>query len=196
MCKKMVVLVAVLLAFAAAGAFAQQKIPYVDVEAAQAQAQKLAEENDALTQESEKLKQDSQALEDQIAEWQKQINEIDFILERVKEKGADLYEIYADIVDKATKAKAKEAIDKNRDLRTQLETKRASVNAQIADARKKIEANTKVVSVNNNKVSRNTDTINMLNASIEKTNNQTKVLNTYVDTVNDINSQAEAVLNK
>lgn len=192
--KRTVFLIAILLAFIALGAMAQQKIPFVDVEAAQKQADQLQEENSTLTADADKLKKENLDFESQIGEWQKQVNEIDFILTRVKEKGADLYAIYADIVDKPTKVKAKEAIDKNRELRTQLEAKKNTVNGQMLSARKKIDTNNKNINVANTKISKNTDTINMLNASVEKTNNQTQQLNTYVDTVNDINSQAEAVL--
>ena len=54
----------------------------------------------------------------------------------------------------------------------------------------------KQININANKVSRNVDRINMLNASIEKTKTQTQVLNTYIDSVEEINSEAEAVLNQ
>jgi chromosome segregation ATPase len=185
----------VILVVAAGAAFAQQtKIPYVDIEEARGKIQTLEDTNTKMKAEIDESRAANSELEDQIEEWQKQINEIDFILVRVKEKGSDLYEIYSDIVDKTQKANAHEAIEKNRDLRSQLEAKIKVLEKQIADAQKEMDSNSKTVGINNNKISRNADEINLLNASIEKTEAQKEVLTSYIDNVNEINSEAESFL--
>lgn len=192
---KKILVVFCLLILVAGFAFTQnQKIPYVDIEEARAKIQALEEENQALKAEIEEKRTSNNDLEGQIEGWQKQINEIEFILVRVKEKGADLYEIYADIVDKTQKANAKEAIDKNRQLRDELEAKIEVLQKQIDDSNKSMDSNTKTININNSKISRNSDDINLLNASIEKTETQREVLTSYIENVNEINSEAEAFL--
>lgn len=193
--KKKVGVAVVLLVLIAGICFSQnQNIPYVDIEEAQAKIEALEQENSTLKSEIDERKASNNELEGQIEDWQKQINEIGFILVRVKEKGADLYEIYSDIVDKTQKANAKEAIDKNRELRDQLENKIKELTVRIEEAQKQMDSNTKTVNINNNKLSRNADNINLLNASIEKTENQREVLTAYIENVNEINAEAESFL--
>ena len=174
--------------------FSEEKIPYVDIEEAQSQIDELTAENEQMDGQTTELQSENEQLESDIEEWQKQINEIELVLERVRQKGADLYEIYSDIVDKPTKEKANEAISRNRDLRNQLEDKKEVLDKQIEEAQKQKESNNKQVGINNKKIARNTDTINLLTASIEKTRTQTEVLNSYIDTVNDINEEAAKFL--
>ena len=174
--------------------FSEEKIPYVDIEEAQSQIDELTAENEQMDGQTTELQSENEQLESDIEEWQKQINEIELVLERVRQKGADLYEIYSDIVDKPTKEKANEAISRNRDLRNQLEDKKEVLAKQIEEAQKQKESNNKQVGINNKKIARNTDTINLLTASIEKTRTQTEVLNSYIDTVNDINEEAAKFL--
>ncbi len=192
---KKILVVFCMLIVASGFAFSQdQKIPYVDIEEARAKIQVLEDANQKLAAEIDEKKQANNQLESDIEGWQKQINEIEFILVRVKEKGSDLYEIYADIVDKTQKANAKEAIDKNRQLREELENKIKVLAKRIEEAQKDMNSNTKTVNINNNKISRNADDINLLNASIEKTETQREVLTSYIENVNEINSEAEAFL--
>ena len=192
---KRILVVVCLLVLTVGVAFSQnQEIPYVDIEEAQAKIQTLEEANTKMKAEIEESRAANDELEGQIEGWQKQINEIEFILARVKEKGADLYEIYSDIVDKTQKVNAKEAIDKNRQLREQLEDKIKVLQKRIEDAQKDMTSNSKTVSINNNKISRNSDEINLLNASIEKTETQKEVLTSYIENVNQINTEAESFL--
>ncbi len=174
----------------------QQNIPYVDIPSAEAEIAALEQANSDMETQNQQMQQEITTLEGEIEKLQKRINEIDFILERVKAKGADLYEIYSDIVDKDTKSKAKATIDKNRELRTELEAKKKENQAIIDGNMKKIASNKKQITINTNKISRNKDRANLLSASIEKTKTQTQVLASYIDSVDEINSEAEAVLNE
>jgi len=194
--KKLFITIIVLLTMGAGFAFSQsnQNIPYVDIPKAEAEIEELTKANKEMQTQNKELQAEIVTEEDLIEDTQKTINEIEFILERVKAKGSDLYEIYSDIVDAETKVKAKETIDKNRDLRNQLESKKKENQAVIEESQKIIESNKKQININSNKISRNIDRVNMLNASIEKTRTQTQVLNSYIDSVDEINKEAEAVL--
>lgn len=174
--------------------YSNEKIPYVDIEEAQSQIDELTAANEQMEKQTGELQNESKQLESDIEERQKQINEIEMVLERVRQKGADLYEIYSDIVDKPTKEKANEAISRNRELRNQLEDKKEALGKQIEEAQKQKESNNKQIGINNKKIARNADTINLLTASIEKTRTQTEVLNSYIDTVNVINEEAAKFL--
>jgi chromosome segregation ATPase len=172
----------------------EQKIPYVDIKEAQNQIEKLQAANEELSAQSEELREQNTELESTIEDNQTQINEIDLILEKVKQKGADLYSIYNDIVDKEQKQRAQEAIQRNRDLRNEMERKQDTLKKNLDSARKQMEENKTQIDINNRKTARNIDTINLLNASIEKTRTQTQVLNSYIDTVNQINDEAAKFL--
>ena len=172
----------------------EQKIPYVDIKEAQNQIERLQAENEELSAQSEELREQNIELESTIEENQTQINEIDLILEKVKQKGADLYSIYNDIVDKEQKQRAQEAIQRNRDLRNEMERKQDTLKKNLDSARKQMEENKTQIDINNRKTARHIDTINLLNASIEKTRTQTQVLNSYIDTVNQINDEAAGFL--
>ena len=198
MLKKMALLSIFFLVIGIAFGFsqAQQNIPYVDIPSAEAEIAVLEQENSGMETQSQQSQQEINSLENEIEQLQKRINEIDFILDRVKAKGSDLYEIYSDIVDKDTKNKAKATIDKNRELRTELEAKKKENQAVIDGNMKKIAASKKQITINTNKISRNKDRANLLSASIEKTRTQTQVLASYIESVDEINAEAEAVLNE
>ena len=198
MLKKIALLLILFLLIGTAFGFSQsrQNIPYVDIPSAEAEIAALEQENSGMETQSQQSQQEINSLENEIEQLRKRINEIDFILERVKAKGSDLYEIYSDIVDKDTKAKAKATIDKNRELRTELEAKKKAIQAIINANMKKIESSKKQITINANKISRNKDRTNLLSASIEKTRTQTQVLSSYIESVDEINAEAEAVLNE
>jgi chromosome segregation ATPase len=174
----------------------EQKIPYVDIEEAQAKIEKLENANEQMRQESETLQQENSEIETDMEQWQTQINEINFILDRVKQKAADLYEIKSDIVDKDLKKKATDAIERNRNLRDELEDKKESLQKKIKNAEEEMEDNKKQININNRKIARNIDTVNLLNASIEKTRTQQEMVDSYISTVKDINSEAAQFLDE
>ncbi|RKX78581.1 MAG: hypothetical protein DRP87_05870 [Spirochaetes bacterium] len=174
--------------------FAQEKIPYVDIPTATSQVEKLKQENEQLQQEINRYLEENKTIEDNIEEWQKSLNTIEFILDRVKKKSAELFAIYNDIVDEQTRQKANETIQRNKDLKAKLEARQKELIAQIEKAEKQRQENVKKIEINQNKIQRNTDTVNLLNAAIEKTRNQTQVLSSYIDSVNEMLNEAEAVL--
>jgi chromosome segregation ATPase len=171
-----------------------QKIPYVDINEAQSNIEELQSLNESLEAESEELRRENIELNESTEQFQKQINEIELILEKVRQKGADLYNIYNDIVDKEQKQRAQDAMQRNRDLRKEMERKKDELQKQLESSRKELEENKEQIDINNRKIARHIDTINLLNASIEKTRNQTQVLNSYINTVSDINDEATKFL--
>jgi chromosome segregation ATPase len=169
-------------------------IPYVDVEKAQADIEELQAENEEMSQEIQEMTSENESLQTDIESWQKAVNELDFILDKVRKKSSELATIYSTIVDAATKDRAKETISRNKTLKADLDSKKRELTKAIEDAEKTIEKNSKTVSVNTSKIQRNKDEINMLTASIEKSKNQIEVLGIYIDEVDTVLNEAESVL--
>lgn len=195
MVKKMVFLLLFLALVGISILFSQeQKIQYVDIKKAQEQIEQLQSENDSMAGQNGELEAQNTELESSIEQLQTETNEIGIILARIRQKGTELHEIYNDIVDQEQKQRAQEAIQRNRDLRNQLEDKKEEQLKQLQDSREQVEENRQRIDINNRKTERNINTINFLNAAIESTKAQTARLNAYIDTVNSINNEAAKYL--
>lgn len=192
--KKMLMVITVFFLIGIAAVVAEQKIPYVDIPTAQAKVEELTQENQTMAAEAEEMQQETKELQQEIENWKKDISEMELILDKVVQKGKELYEVYGNIVDAETKEKAHNAIETNKDLRSKLEKRIKAAQINIQKAQKTIDNNEKNTNINNNKISRNKDRINLLNASIEKTQNQTQVLSTLIDNINETQNEAASFL--
>jgi chromosome segregation ATPase len=189
---KKFLLVAALFVVAAAAGFAQeQQIPYVDVEKANQSIEAMKAENQKLAAETERLTKENAELEGKIDKSQQLIRKIDPILASVISKSKELYTVNSTIVDANMKAKAAEAIQKNRELRTDLENRRAAAEKSIAEDYKKIDSNRTNIVINTTRTGKNNDNIVILEASISKTKNQLEVMEKYIANVNEFLNKAK-----
>lgn len=175
-------------------AYSSELIPYVDIEKATAQVQALTRENETLKQEMADLEDRNLKLESAIENWNRDAANLNLVLERVKLKSADLAEIYKVIVDVKTKERAQAIIERNRQLKQQLDTRKADLARAVSEAQLILTSNVKLIGIKNSKISRNKDEINLLNASIEKSKLQIEVLNVYIDEVESFLDESETIL--
>ena len=191
MYKKIAVCLALFTALA--GAYAAD-IPYVDVEVATKKIADLKTQNQELATQTEDFKKDNDAKDQEVDALVEKINTMQPILDKVDKKGSDLNSVYKTIVDKPTKQKAKDAIDRNTALKTELKADIKKTEFRVLLLQKQIDVNKKQIDINEGRVRTNSDDIALLQSSIEKTTNQTKLISDYIADVESFLSEAEAVL--
>ncbi len=175
------------------GAYAVE-IPYVDVEVASKKIEELEAENQQLANQTDELKKENEAKEQEIDNLVEKINTMRPILTKVEKKGKDLNTVYATIVDKATKQKTRDAIDRNTSLKTRLKNDIKRSDFRVLQLQKQIDVNKRMIDVNEGRVRKNADEISLLQSSIEKTTKQTKLISDYIADIESFLTEAEAVL--
>jgi chromosome segregation ATPase len=189
----MVVFLTILLVVAVSmGAPAQDRnLPYVDIEAANAEIASLQADTQERTTQSAELESQNEELLVAIQQDQQSLVEIDPILARVDAELTELFAVNRTIVDEQMKARSQEAIGRARTIKTSLQGQIRTLNERIQANRAQIESNRSRVRINNRRIGENEERILYLEAAIRQTEAQQQRLDRFITNVDSILSDAE-----
>ena len=193
MSKKIAVFAVVLVLITLFNAYTVE-IPYVDVQIATTRVNDLEARIATLNADLQKRTDENIQLEIEYDRLTAYVSELRPILEKVQKKAADLNVVYSKIVDKATRAQAKEAVDRNTDLINRIRAEMKQANLDIQKLQNQISLNKTQMEINENRIRKNADDLWLLNASIEKTNNQTELITDYIGEISSFLNEAETVI--
>lgn len=191
---KIIVALVILMVFTSA-LFAYE-VPLVDIKTAQEEVDKKTKENEEMSKKVEELKARNTELESKIEDAEKKVSELSPVLERARRKGQDLYKVFATVKDDEVRSSTKETIDKNNELKQNLQKLRSQLSENIEKYSDEREENIRQIEVLNARMSRNEDAITLLQASIDKTSKQKKELESYVQDVEKYLQESQTLLNE
>lgn len=189
--KTLLFVLVVLLSGSLALAAQSQNLPYVDIDAANAEIAELETRNTELTAQSEQLAADNQSLLSAIQQDQQSLVEIDPILAAVDGELTELFAVNRTIVDEAMRSRSQEAIGRARSIKANLQRQIQRLNGSIATNREQISSNRSRIQINNRRINENRERILFLEAAIRQTQAQQERLDRFITNVDSILSDAE-----
>jgi chromosome segregation ATPase len=168
-----------------------RNLPYVDIEAANAEIASLQADTQERTTQSEDLDRQNEELLVAIQQDQQSLVEIDPILARVDAELTELFAVNRTIVDEQMKTRSQEAIGRARTIKTSLQGQIRTLNERIQANRAQIESNRSRVRINNRRIGENEERILFLEAAIRQTEAQQQRLDRFITNVDSILSDAE-----
>lgn len=166
-------------------------LPYVDIDAANAEIAELEARNTELTAQNEQLAADNQSLLAAIQQDQQSLVEIDPILAAVDGELTELFAVNRTIVDEAMRGRSQEAIGRARSIKANLQRQIQRLNGSIATNREQISSNRSRIQINNRRINENQERILFLQAAIRQTQAQQERLDRFITNVDSILSDAE-----
>lgn len=187
-----VVLIAGLAASPAMAADNTGAIPYVDMSTAQTLVDTLVKENESLAADASSLRKQAGVVTDQIIAAKKSMDDFVPLMEEVRARISELATITDELIDRVLKAKALNAMDKNRAAEKKVKTKIDELSALIVALPKQIETLVFQVAVDNAKIGRNNDDIVLLQATISRTKVQEARLNNILADIDTTSSKVDS----
>ena len=183
----------VVLALLVGGSVAAQEsnLPYVDIDAANAEIEKLQEDSQERTGKNEELASENEELGGQIRQDQQSLVEIDPILARVDAELTELFAVNRTIVDEQMKRRSQEAVGRARTIKSDLQRQMRVLNERIGVAREQREANRERIRFNRRRIGENEERVVFLEAAIRQTEAQQQRLEGFITNVDAILSEAE-----
>lgn len=190
---KKVTVVALVFALVFTGAAVAQEsnLPYVDIQAANAEIEQLQEDTQERLAQNDELAGDTEELGGQIREDQQSLVEIDPILARVDAELTELFSVNRTIVDEQMKQRSQEAVGRARTIKADLQRQMRVLNDRIGVAREQMAANRERIRINRRRIGENEERVVFLEAAIRQTEAQQERLEGFITNVDAILSEAE-----
>jgi uncharacterized coiled-coil DUF342 family protein len=169
-------------------------IPYVDMSTAQTLVDTLVKENESLGADASSLRKQAATVTDQITAAKKSLDDFLPLLDEVRARISELATITEELVDRVLKAKALNAMDKNKAAEKKVKTKIDELSAIIVALPKQIETLVFQIAVDNAKIARNNDDIVLLQATISRTKVQETRLNTILTDIDTTSAKVDSFI--
>ncbi|MDA3951565.1 MAG: hypothetical protein PF508_20320 [Spirochaeta sp.] len=169
----------------------ESDLPYVDIQAANAEIAQLQANSQERTGQNETLAAETEELGGQIRENQQSLVEIDPILARVDAELTELFAVNRTIVDEQMKQRSQAAVGRARTIKADLQRQMRALNERIGVAREQMEANRERIRINRRRIGENEERVLFLEAAIRQTEAQQQRLEGFITNVDAILSEAE-----